>query len=327
MGGSYMFSIIIPVYNVALYLPECINSVLGQDYKQYELILIDDGSTDESGNICDEYAKNNSCIKVIHQTNQGLSDARNKGIDIAQGEYVIFLDSDDLWHDNRVLNKIDLRLQTSHAEVLSFNYVKFCEEVFEKPYLQYDVNMPLEMLGKKSFEYHIKNDLWIACAWNKAIKRNLFDNGNLRFGIGITSEDVDWCFRLALKATCYDYIADVVVCYRQRNASISKNITLKKIDTLIDNIEVCLFLMKNEKDTDKLYSLKPYIGYQYGTAFYLVSSIKDKIEYNRLINRLREKVYILKWSQNRKIRMLKIANDIGGIWFTIFLLKIRDRLK
>ena len=90
-----IISIIVPVYNVESYLPMCIDSILSQKFKDFELILIDDGSTDESGKICDKYIKKDPRIKVIHQRNQGLSAARNSGIEIAKGDFITFIDSDD----------------------------------------------------------------------------------------------------------------------------------------------------------------------------------------------------------------------------------------
>ena len=90
-----MVSVIIPVYNVEKYLAECVDSVLAQSCQNYEIILVDDGATDSSGRMCDEYARKDSRIRVIHQSNGGLSAARNAGLDAAQGEYVYFLDSDD----------------------------------------------------------------------------------------------------------------------------------------------------------------------------------------------------------------------------------------
>lgn len=107
------FTVIIPVYNVAAYLAKCIDSVLKQEFKQYEVILIDDGSTDESGTICDKFAEQDKRIVVIHQKNKGLSAARNIGIENAKGEYILFLDSDDYWHDSSALNIIYSRLNVS----------------------------------------------------------------------------------------------------------------------------------------------------------------------------------------------------------------------
>lgn len=152
------FTVIIPVYNVAAYLAKCIDSVLKQEFKQYEVILIDDGSTDESGTICDKFAEQDKRIVVIHQKNKGLSAARNIGIENAKGEYILFLDSDDYWHDSSALNIIYSRLNVSNADILSFNYMKFCDDVFEKPYFKQDTNMPLDKLEKNSLEYQVDHE-------------------------------------------------------------------------------------------------------------------------------------------------------------------------
>lgn len=94
------FSIIIPVYNVEKYLNECVDSVLNQKNVDYEIILVDDGSTDNSGQICDEYLKKHSNVSVIHKVNGGLSDARNAGLESAEGDYILFVDSDDKIEEN-----------------------------------------------------------------------------------------------------------------------------------------------------------------------------------------------------------------------------------
>ena len=101
-----LFSIIIPIYNVEKYLVQCIESVLNQDYDDYELILVDDGSPDNCGEICDSYLNKNSNIRVIHKKNGGISDARNTGLKEAKGDYVIFIDSDDYICDNHFLLKL-----------------------------------------------------------------------------------------------------------------------------------------------------------------------------------------------------------------------------
>ena len=122
MGNKYRFSIIIPVYNTEEYLQECITSVLGQNFANYEIILVNDGSTDRSPEKCDEYAAKYANISVIHQKNKGPSAARNKGVQCAQGEYLLFLDSDDRYCNTELLHKIDICAEDS--DIVAFNHIE-----------------------------------------------------------------------------------------------------------------------------------------------------------------------------------------------------------
>lgn len=119
------FSIIVPVFNVDQYIEECIDSILLQNCNDYELILIDDGSTDRSGEICDLYDEKYDQIVVIHKENGGLSDARNKGIEISKGEYILFIDSDDYLVDNTLLDGAkDFLIFQKNCDLLLFGFVK-----------------------------------------------------------------------------------------------------------------------------------------------------------------------------------------------------------
>lgn len=117
IGGYLMckISIVVPVYNVEKYISECIESLLSQSYKDFEIILVDDGSTDASGDICDKFANENSCITVIHKNNQGLGLARNTGIEVANGEYITFIDSDD-YVDNDLLKELYESIISTNAD-------------------------------------------------------------------------------------------------------------------------------------------------------------------------------------------------------------------
>ena len=117
-----LFSIIVPIYNVERYLEQCIESVLAQDYQNYELILVDDGSPDNSIDICTKYAKQYSNIVFIHKINGGVSDARNAGIQIARGEYLMFLDSDDYWEGTTVLSDLQKIITENNPDII-FNYM------------------------------------------------------------------------------------------------------------------------------------------------------------------------------------------------------------
>ena len=317
------FSIIIPVYNIEKYLEECVTSVTKQTYENYELILIDDGSSDKSGSLCDEFAMKDDRIYVIHQENSGLSAARNAGVDYASGRYIIFLDSDDFWRDEQCLEKIYHRLQKSNVQVLSFNYIKFTNTQQYSSYFRKQESMPLNY--KDSFQFQIEKGIWIACAWNKVMKRELFDNGELRFVRGITSEDMDWCVRLALKARSFDYLNEIIVCYRQREKSISQSVSEHKVSMVMDNIDNCLILIENN-DNSHANLLKPFIGYQYGTILSYLAILPKSCEREILIQRAKNKQYLLKWSNSKKVKLLDVTTSVGGLKLTLFLLKFRSNI-
>ena len=126
-----LISIIIPVYNVQQYLSRCIDSVLRQTYPHFELILVNDGSPDESPQICDDYAKRDGRIKVIHKTNGGLSSARNAGLDIALGAYITFVDSDD-WIHEQYLEKLFSMITSHNADIAVANFIMVYDD---KPHI------------------------------------------------------------------------------------------------------------------------------------------------------------------------------------------------
>lgn len=121
-------SVIIPVYNTEKYLKECVESVLAQTYHNLEILLINDGATDSSPQICESYAKQDARIKLIHKENGGLSDTRNTGIKQCSGDYVLFLDSDDYWDDPTMVEKLANQMQQYPVDILNFRYKKYMED-------------------------------------------------------------------------------------------------------------------------------------------------------------------------------------------------------
>ena len=118
-------SVIIPVYNTEKYLKECVESVLAQTYHNLEILLINDGATDLSPQICESYAKQDARIKLIQKENGGLSDTRNTGIKQCSGDYVLFLDSDDYWDDPKMVEKLVDQMQQYPLDILNFRYIKY----------------------------------------------------------------------------------------------------------------------------------------------------------------------------------------------------------
>ncbi len=216
-------SVIVPVYNVEKYLPKCVESLLHQDLLQedYEIILVDDGSPDRCGDICDEYASCFPNIKVIHRANGGLSAARNSGIEVAQGDYIQFVDPDDYLEPN-VLKTLVQKMGDDDLDVLRFNYQNVNEhyEVFEpnkvsKPFVDYrdEVCDGLTFLTER---------LGFACyAWQFMIRHDLLIN--CRFKEGVYFEDTEWSPRLLVQAARVTSTDLMAYNYLMRIGSISRN--------------------------------------------------------------------------------------------------------
>ena len=223
-------SIIIPVYNVAPYVRKCVESVLNQDIdpQEYEVILVDDGSTDGSGAICDEFAQ--STINVIHQPNAGLSMARNAGIAVAKGKYIQFVDSDDYLEPN-VLGGLVAQMERENLDVLRFDYQNVRinpqngeYEVFEPYKTPRQVDQCTEIVCGET--YLITRMGYGCYAWQFLLRRSLL--ADCVFTHGIYFEDTDWTPRMLLRANRVNATTTIVYNYLVREGSITKAIVTEK---------------------------------------------------------------------------------------------------
>ena len=318
-------SVIIPIYNVGFYLQECVNSVIKQTYKNLEIILVDDGSTDECPNICDTYAKQYSNVKVVHKQNGGLSDARNFGIFNSTGDYLLFLDADDFWKDSTAVQSLVDRINLTHADLLNYSYIKYYEDL--KKYINYFEDMeplPLDFNKLESIQYLLDNNLYIASACNKLIKKSLFEDGDLYFVKGIYSEDIDWCLRLLIKAESVDFICENFYCYRQRSGSITHTINDKKCHDLTDNILKCFSIVNNSETLQDI--LYKYVAYQYGT-FFITQAVAENYQ-SECINELSKYKWVLKYhSDNKKLIILNIMVTLFGYKLSCKIIRFFIRLR
>ncbi len=312
------FSVVIPVYKVEEYLDQCVQSVLNQTYSDMEVILVDDGSPDNCGAMCDRWAETDSRVRVIHQKNGGLSAARNTGIQNAAGEYVLFLDSDDWWENDEVLSAIACQLERTPVDVLSFNYRKSYDGKPQPTY--FDENLPSSQKVEGLAEI-VSGDRWINGACNKAISRILLVSNGLYFREGITSEDIDWTLRLALAAETFAFANICVFVYRQHASSISNSPSLKKIQMLCGNVQTCIQLLK-DGDANKAKLLEAYTAYQYGTLVYGVANL-PKAERKCLMADVKVMKYLLACSNNSKVRLLYKCDRLFGLSITMWLLRLR----
>lgn len=326
MEQGRKISVIISIFSVAEYLPECVESVLNQTYPYKEIILVDDGSPDESPDICDQYARAYENVKVIHKANGGLSDARNKGLEYADGDYVLFLDGDDLWDDPEALTQLAERMAAVNADVLNFSYQKYNEATQEKiSYFSAVPAMPTELKTKETqLNYLAEHHLYVSSAWNKLIKREVLTD-RLLFEKGVYSEDVEWSAKLLMEARSMDFICADFYCYRQRSDSISHAINEKKCRDLCEHILACNKLLEEAGEAERT-CLAYYTAYQYGT-FFKVQAQAEKSP-AECIERLSRYSGILSHHLgNRKLWCLHVGCKILGYRNLCRLIRFLERKK
>lgn len=181
-----LVSIIIPVYKVEAYLKECIESVINQTYKNLEIILVDDGSPDNCGQICDKYAYIDNRIKVIHKENGGLSSARNAGLEIATGDYISFIDSDDFMSKD-FIEKLHHLCIKNNVEIAVCDYTKFEDKSKIKEVEKSEEKIQLYNSYEMQKNMYIENYAKMVVVWNKLYKKSIYEK--LRFPIGKINED------------------------------------------------------------------------------------------------------------------------------------------
>lgn len=219
-------SVIVPVYNAEKYLRRCIDSILAQTFTDFELLLIDDGSKDKSGEICDEYAKKDNRIKVYHKANEGISATREYGISKANGEYIQFVDSDD-WITNEMLELMYYKAMSLNADIVGCNFI----EVYK------DHNNVVRTYYQSSDEFvrAIISSDW-GVLWKLLTKKELYIKNNIHFPIGINGgEDYFVCVKLFVFASKVISIDKALYYYNRMNeSSLMNNITKTKIQYQID---------------------------------------------------------------------------------------------
>lgn len=223
-----LISVIVPVYKVEEYLDQCVSSIVNQTYQNLEILLVDDGSPDGCPAMCDRWAEKDSRIKVIHKENGGLSDARNAGLKIATGEYVAFVDSDDMISDD-MLESLYNALYDTKADIAECDYVCFEDNL---PHSKDCTNTQITIFSAEEALKMLleKHDLYCV-VWNKLYRRQLFNN--LSFATGKLHEDVFFTYQAFGKSKSVVKINQQMYYYRQRKDSImGKSFSFGNLDAL-----------------------------------------------------------------------------------------------
>ena len=281
-----LISIIIPVYKVEKYLEKCIQSVINQTYENLQIILVDDGSPDNCGKICDEYDKKDHRIEVIHKSNGGLSDARNKGLEIAKGEYIGFVDSDDYIEADMYEVLYNL-LKQYNADVSICNFYTVSQGKISIKNADNGINEynRIEILKEILLDKNIQS-----YAWNKLYKKELFDE--IKYPIGKKYEDIGTTFYLLEKCNKVVVTGKSEYYYINRQDSIVNNVTES---TITDYIELIMqrydYIEKNIKELSS-YN-KDYLKRILKTAEKDIKSLNEvgdytKKKYEELYNKVQK---------------------------------------
>ena len=301
-----LVSIVIPIYNVEQYLEECIKSVIMQTYTTLQIILVDDGSTDNSGEIADNFVKEDKRIQVIHKKNGGLSDARNYGIELATGKYITFIDSDD-YVENTYIEKLYNAIKKNNTKVSQCNISKVNNqnEVIEE--IGYNVN---EVKNTKKMLKEIYSQHWIenTVVWNKMYLTELFKD--IRYPIGKIHEDEFITYKILYNVKEIALVNEHLYNYRENVNSITRRkFTLSKLDILEAFEERLEFFKKNNEQ--QLHELT-LIEYAKILIDYYIKCNEDLKLFGKqeLLNKYR-KIYVklIKIKEYSKIRKLKCTID------------------
>lgn len=319
-----LVSIIVPIYNCEKYLRQCLNSILSQTVCDYEVILVNDGSKDSSGEICDEYAQLDSRFKVVHKSNEGLSAARNDGIELARGEWITFIDSDD-WIEPCFLDILDANLTVDYI-ITSINHHKVdCEIVAERfkshNYVTLDANVfAIENLKQAFFT-----------AWSKFFNTKIICDNKLRFLQGVSpGEDTIFVFQYLCHVKSL-YLSDVP-CYNWRVANGLTNrkrsfdwiiYTIEQTMSAIEQVEsICDVELAFIKYNSLNYLIDKVDVRQYSYR-QLYSEIKKLASKSWMINIVKDHQYMKKGRWRKLIDFLMLNK---AFFITSVLCKRQNRL-
>lgn len=319
-----MVSFVVPVYNVEKYLRQCVESILCQTYSDLEIILVDDGSTDNSPLLCDQMAEEYNRIKVIHKPNGGLSDARNAGVAIAKGEYIVFVDSDDFWLSKEGLQQLMKEAKThGECDFIGFNcsyYYPSTGNYFKwTPYteaLEYPLN------GSEALKLLNTSGTIPMSACLKLISRRFLVENKLFFKIGQIGEDTPWFINVLDKCNKCMFVNLYIYSYRQNvSGSITNSRGERSFNSLLDIVQEELHLIDNRSfSSEAKDALRSFLAYEVSILMASINKLPESKRWNARKD-LRDLTWLFNYKQNPKVRMVNKVYRLFGFRITEFVLR------
>ena len=323
-----LISIIVPIYNAEKYIKECILSVINQSFTDWELLLINDGSTDLSGKICDEYAGKDSRVRVFHKENGGVSSARNLGLDNAKGKYVIFVDADDYWYDCSALEQLYNNAEFNDVDIIRGEYKAVDvngETLFERPIPKKKMGLAQKVLSTSVFYTDIicgENFLVLALIKKICI-------GNLRFNTSRAFlEDMEFYAKLLMNPLRSMYVPLRFYAYRKNRESASNKLNINNLADAFSMCDIfdecCAYL--NDSELKKVYRYNSVMMY-----YWTLETLASDTYYNNRISIIKDLALVERqkkvscWARNNNQHypfLIYVAPDLGVRW-----LRLHNKIK
>lgn len=322
MDSNIILSIVVPVYNVEKFLDICLESIIKNYKKGIEIVLIDDGSTDNSSEICDKYSNKYEYINVVHKKNGGLSSARNSGIQQARGKYIWFVDSDDYIKDGSLNRIISLILKDVDLIIGSYSSV-LPDGTINEEYLNNPKNYE-----KYPYEYFYNIGSASYAAVKFIVKRKLIIEKNLFFTEGIYHEDEEWSPRVLCNAKTFVVINEPIYNYRVGNPE--SIMGMKKPKKVYDKLFICKSIYDRIKGENLKGNMSEFLKYRIEHNFVTALNevpLYDGEDKNKMMTEIKNNIYLIDDIKSKKVKAIKIALSILGVNNTSKLLRLRNRIK
>lgn len=313
-------SLIVPVYRVELFLNDCVKSIINQSYQDIEVILIDDGSPDSCPKMCDKWAKKDKRIKVVHKQNGGLSSARNAGINVAKGNYVMFIDSDDFLIDNSCINRIVEVIKKENKKVYIAPFKYFINNTLSNSDKFAIPKQSLQHSGLKLYENLVMTNNFSPSACFKIIEREFLLSHKIYFEEGVLSEDIIWSLQLFRCNPTVGYIPFSYYAYRQNVASSITNSSIEKL------IKSQLYIIEKFVK-DNVYHDFPtkkiefaYLAYIWCIAVSMLPDLNGDLQKDIGV-KLKNYSFLLSYNKSIKIKVLQMIYKMFGLKFLSTILK------
>lgn len=315
-------SYILPIYKVEAYLRECVDSLTSQTYKDIEILLVNDGSPDGCPALCDQLATEDNRIIALHKPNGGLSDARNYGLQHATGDYVIFVDSDDMWVGESSLEKLVAHIEKyPECQFYGFNCLYYYPDTntFQK-WVPYGDTLLSPVDGSSAMRSLVASGTLPMSAWLKAIDRQWLLDMQITFKVGQISEDIPWFINLLDKCDKCVFVNDYIYAYRQNRAgSITATGGERSYNNLLDIVKTELALIDGRSFTvEAKDALCSFLAYEYCILLSMLRGLPEEMTKRKELYSYK---WLLKYTDNPKVRMANMVYRFFGVRMTEWVLR------